>query len=78
MALFTKNQIVSFLRNAVTSIALTPIIAVVESVRVEVGQFYVIEHSAGWTPDSKRIELYGLDITKKYLFVKESELTAIP
>lgn len=39
-------------------------------------QTYIIEHPNGWTPNHIRASKYGLDINKKYLFVKEKQLTA--
>ena len=38
---------------------------------------YIIEHSLGWAPNILRKQKYNLDTTKKYLFVKESELTVV-
>lgn len=82
MATFTKGQDVKFDRNAVTKSDSTKIVAVVPKQEnlpdgMEMPQTYVIEYAEGWLPNSLRVEQFGLDATKKYLFVSESELTAI-
>ncbi len=41
----------------------------------KIGPIYVIEHESGWIPNEMRQEQYGLDAEKRYLFVKERELT---
>lgn len=78
---FIKNQLVAFNRSASVSSTNTPIVSTVNNVPVNIlsvtGNIYVIEHASGWAPDSMRMELFILDATKKYLFVKESELTAV-
>lgn len=40
-------------------------------------QTYIIEHPNGWKPNHIRASKYGLDVSKKYLFVKESSITKI-
>lgn len=83
MPLFTQNQTVKFERNATVKADSTTIVAVVNNANLPfgittgIGQMYIIEHTSGWAPDAARKAKFGLNQTKKYLFVKESELTAL-
>jgi hypothetical protein len=80
MAKFTKGQSVKFDRNAVTKAASTLVSALVPMVEgqpIEIPQSYIIEYVEGWNPSSLRVTQFELDANKKYLFVSESELTAI-
>lgn len=76
---FTVGQQVSFERNFDVKSEGTPIIALVpKPQKQEVTKLsYVIEHEMGWTPHPLRAHQLGLDITKKYLFVEENELTLV-
>lgn len=76
MATFSKGQAVKFDRNLATKVASTVVSAIVPLISGQ-PQFYIIEYSQGWIPNTMRINQFELDITKKYLFVKENELTAI-
>jgi hypothetical protein len=80
MAAFTKGQSVKFDRNSVTKSASTVVSAVLTKIEcqpIEIPQSYIIEYSEGWSPNTLRITQFELDANKKYLFVSESELTAI-
>lgn len=77
---FTKGQTVKFDRNSETKIASTKVAAVVpkfEGQPNDIPQTYIIEYPQGWIPNPIRITQFELDANKKYLFVSESELTAI-
>jgi hypothetical protein len=77
---FTKGQPVKFDRNAVTKSASTIVAAIVpmfEGQEIEIQQSYIIEYTEGWIPNSIRINQFELDVSKKYLFVSENELTSI-
>ena len=80
MAEFTKNETVDFKRGALSKDN-AKIIAVVTPPKgvdgkpIDIAQSYVIEHASGWTPNALRIQQYGLSATKKYLFVREDELS---
>jgi hypothetical protein len=76
MATFSKDQNVKFTRNAIISSNSTPVVTVLP-LTINQPQVYVLENSYGWNPDASRAARYELDLTKKYLFVKESELTAV-
>lgn len=76
MATFSKGQNVKFDRNSATKIASTTVSSVLPLISGQ-PQSYIIEYPQGWTPNTMRITQFELDIAKKYLFVKESELTAI-
>lgn len=78
MAKFKKGDIVNFVRNSATEENNTAIIAVVPIIPDSgMEQSYIIEFVQGWTPNPMRIEQFGLDANKKYLFVSENELTAV-
>ncbi len=80
MTKFSKGQAVKFDRNAVTKMASTVVSAVVAKIQgqpEDMQQSYIIEFPQGWTPNAMRITQFELDANKKYLFVSESELTAI-
>lgn len=81
---FKIGDLVSFNRNFLINSESTPIIALLTNVgktvnsgRKEISPTYIIEHESGWVPNDLRASQFGLDITKKYLFVSESELTLI-
>jgi hypothetical protein len=86
---FTVGQEVSFNRNMSVKADSTPIIAQVllhipEEGRQKSGRevkqedlTYVIEHEIGWIPNSIRKAKFGLEDSKKYLFVSEKELSVI-
>ena len=74
---FTKGQLVSFHRNQQININSVAISAIVNYPEHTDNISYVIEYPDGWTPNSIRAKKFGLDVTKKYLFVLESELTSI-
>lgn len=76
MATFIKGQLVKFNRNSVVKSLSTTVSAVLPLVSGQ-PQMYIIEYLQGWTPNAMRITQFGLDGVKKYLFVKESELTVI-
>lgn len=78
MATFTKGQTVKFDRNTSTKVASTVVSAVVPLV-ANLPQSYIIEYNliGSWTPNAMRIKEFDLDANKTYLFVQESELTAI-
>ena len=80
MSKFIKGQIVKFYRNTEVNINSVPISAVVTQpsfLQQNNMQSYIIEYVNGWTPNYTRAKSFELDITKKYLFVSENELTAI-
>lgn len=78
MAKFIKDEMVKFERNQSVKLEQTKIIAVVDNYNNnEIKQSYIIEHEIGWIPNNIRLRKFELDITKKYLFVSEDELTAI-
>ena len=80
MSKFIKNQAVKFDRNSAMSLPSVIIGAVVpkDSNQPEaMQQVYAIEHPLGWIPNPTRATQLSLDITKKYTFAQESELTAI-
>lgn len=76
MATFSKGQNVKFTRNAIISSNSTAVVSVVPVIAGQ-PQTYILENSYGWNPDASRVTRYELDATKKYLFVMESELTAL-
>ncbi len=80
-ALFTQGSFVKFDRNATVKSNSVKIAFVLNMDDVAdnpgVMQTYIIEYPDGWTPAQNRISEYALDVTKKYLFVLENELTAI-
>ena len=78
MAAFSKGQIVKFDRNMITKMASTVVSAVVPLIQ-GIPQSYIIECNltGSWTPNDIRVKQFDLDANKTYLFVKESELTAI-
>ena len=77
MTNFKKGNKVNFKRNALVFGKKISIIAVVPKQKDENEQMYIVENSYGWSAVDKRKEQFGLQDNKKYLFVSESELTAI-
>ncbi len=74
---FQKNQVVSFERNSVVKSTGTPIIALCPIIKGSNLITYIVENENGWIPNLIRKNQYDLDESKKYLFVSESELTAV-
>lgn len=80
---FKIGDLVSFERNQTINSESVEVISIVESVHPNnkksnnIENTYIIEHESGWTPNSLRKMQFGLDETKKYLFVQESELKII-
>jgi hypothetical protein len=73
---FSKGELVNFVRNSATKENNTPVIAVVPLIPDSgMEQTYILEYPQGWTPNAMRIQRFGLDANKKYLFVMEKELT---
>lgn len=79
---FNKDQLVSFSRNTMVNSGATNIKAVVPfmdspmiSKDLSPSQIYIIEHTTGWYPNYQRQQKFGLDPTKKYIFVSEDELS---
>ncbi len=80
MTKFSIDQLVEFKRNSAVKSDSTKICGIVEmptELLSEVKQTYIVEYNNGWLPNSIRKDKYNLDATKKYLFVSETELTAI-
>lgn len=72
---FVKGQIVNFVRNTEVFTNNTPVAAVIER---EDSSTYIVENiDYGWTPQAIQVTRYDIDISKKYLFVSEDELTAV-
>ena len=69
-----KGDSANFYRNQLVNGENIKIIDVFED---DINKVFIIEHESGWYPDFLRKSLYGLDESKKYLFVSESELTLI-
>jgi hypothetical protein len=81
MATFSKNQVKNFYRNesqkkdTATIVAVVPKPKNLKGEEIDIEQQYIIEYAEGWTPDPIRVKKLGLDKSKKYIFVKESELS---
>ena len=74
---FKLNDLVKFERNSIVKTTSTPIIAlcpIIESVKKIT---YIVENENGWLPNEMRKTSFGLDLTKKYLFVQEEELELV-
>lgn len=92
MSKFIKGQRVNFKRKSilddivVTKINLDNIVIsaigffpqnMPDDLKDTIEQSYVIEYSNGWIPTIKQVKSLELNENKKYIFVKESELTQI-
>lgn len=72
--IFEKGSTVNFNRNAVVK---KDNATVVFNGQVAGNNVTIIEYDGGWTPEKVRIDSFGLDATKKYIFVVQDELSAI-
>lgn len=75
MAKYSKGEKVDFKRNSIVFSKNVSVSAVLEP-SSDIQQ-YIVENPYGWEADVVRKKLYELESGKKYLFVKESELTAL-
>lgn len=73
MSKFSTGKKVDYKRNSFVFTNNTPILGEVDTMEKE--KIFIVENQYGWTPDIIRLEKYGLDPEKKYLFVSEHELS---